>query len=188
MARYDNPEESYYLGEVIGSFSTYHRPTCHIVSKIERCNYKRLRDWREAVDLGLQPCSICRPYKGDSTNIGSGQTDAANEKPENKEPLSASQLADRRRIIIRLLDVIDSSEDNQSDGNLAKRIRRLSWDKKIPRTIATCMRNVTEARNVAEYDAKILTPEESDAVEASFIAIRKWATEEGIDVNWKEID
>lgn len=58
----DQEEEPYYLEqEVIGSASLYHLPSCHVVANIYRRNRKRLRNWQEAVELGLKPCSRCRP-------------------------------------------------------------------------------------------------------------------------------
>jgi hypothetical protein len=48
----DKVQEPFYFDEVIGSALSYHRPTCHIVEQIRRRNYKRLRNWEEAVSLG----------------------------------------------------------------------------------------------------------------------------------------
>jgi methylphosphotriester-DNA--protein-cysteine methyltransferase len=47
--------------EVIGSSSKYHRPTCPAIRLIKRRNLKRLRNWQEAVALGLDPCPSCAP-------------------------------------------------------------------------------------------------------------------------------
>lgn len=59
------PEDYFLDEEVIGSYTKYHRPFCHIVKNIDKRNRKRLRNWQEAVVLGLTPCSICRPFYPD---------------------------------------------------------------------------------------------------------------------------
>jgi len=62
MPRYDGQNKPFFFGEVIGSALSYHQPTCHIVRLIKPRNYKRLRNWQEAVALGLSPCPHRRPY------------------------------------------------------------------------------------------------------------------------------
>jgi hypothetical protein len=59
----DDPEQlPYYDDEdVLTSSTKYHRPSCYMVSKVRPRNLKRLKSWRSAVKLGLEPCGICVP-------------------------------------------------------------------------------------------------------------------------------
>ena len=87
MTRYDRPDEALLLGEVIGSASSYHRPTCHIIQFIEKSNYKRLRNWEEAVGLGLLPCGVCGPYY-------SPPNKAAEAQPMQRSPVLSPDLTE----------------------------------------------------------------------------------------------
>ncbi len=56
-------EEEFYMDQpVIGSAFMYHLRSCHHVARIYSRNHKLLRNAREAVELGLHPCSWCQPY------------------------------------------------------------------------------------------------------------------------------
>src|SRR6516165_7907935 len=98
-------EVPFYFGEVIGSALSYHRPSCHIVEQIRRRNYKRLRNWEEAVSLGLHPCPHCRPP---FLRKPQPRKEPA---PQEAQPnqLTSSQLADLRRGLLRLLDELGPS-------------------------------------------------------------------------------
>lgn len=185
MARYDIPDEPYFLGEVIGSAMSYHRPTCHIIRQIKKRNYKRLHDWQEAWNLGLKPCPHCRPFHAPGQAAPTSATPAPAESVEapatpSVTPLSAGDLGDRRRVLLRLLDKIDQQGDRPVSESVAGRIGRLSRASLIPREVAACMRTITEMRNVAEYEAKTLSSAESAVVEASWLVIKEWALARGI--------
>src|SRR5882672_1198733 len=55
------PELKFSVHTGIRRRNTYHQPNCHIVQQIYRRNYKRLRNWQEAVSLGLNRCPHCNP-------------------------------------------------------------------------------------------------------------------------------
>jgi hypothetical protein len=169
-----NSEVPFYFGEVIGSAWSYHRPTCHIVQQIRRRNYKRLRNWEEAVSLNLKPCPHCRPPFIPKPQFESKETTSQEAKPNQ---LTSSQLADLRRGLLRLLDELGPP---LADESLAQRIQRLSRSKVIPRGVAACMHIIRELRNVAEYDAKIISPAETQIIEGAVRVIREWAHEGGI--------
>ena len=186
MARYDRPEEPYYFGEVIGSYYSYHRPTCHIVSQITRRHYKRLRDHTEAQALWLKPCPQCRPAFDRSLVRQMPPTDPelsqdASATTESVS-MSATDLADRRRGLLRLLDQVDQGVDRPASEGVAARIGRLARQDLIPREIAACMRVITEMRNAAEYKAKALSDADTSVVQASWTVIREWATESGVSL------
>jgi hypothetical protein len=64
----DHERLPYYDDEDVYTSSTkYHRSSCHMIGKIRRRNLKRLKSWRSAVELGLEPCGICMPPSGAPT-------------------------------------------------------------------------------------------------------------------------
>jgi hypothetical protein len=172
MPRYDDPDEPFYFGEVIGSALSYHRPTCHIIRLIEPRNYKRLRGCEEAATLGLKPCPHCRPP------VAWNQDDDAN-KPESDQPhqppITATQIADRRRQPLRLLDELETVESRPERESVGERIGRLTRNNVIPRIISACMRMITEMRNAAEYENKQFSANETQAIEAVWLVIQEWA-------------
>jgi hypothetical protein len=92
--------------------------------------------------------------------------------------LTVDDLSRLRRHLIHLLDAVEGVPE--LNEGLAPRIRRLTRNGLIPRDIAPFMLAVSEARNVAEYQAKRLSPTESDAVTQSWNAILEWAHQKGI--------
>jgi len=63
MADNEMSHDAPYIGEpVIGSACKYHRRSCHLIRNISTTNRKRLRNWEEAVFLGLTPCGVCKPF------------------------------------------------------------------------------------------------------------------------------
>ena len=184
MARYDRPDEPYFFGEVIGSSMSYHRPTCRVISRIAPGNYKRLRDCDEAHALGLKPCPICSPYSRPAAPMPSAAapTPQQQQSAPKYSPLTSSQLGDRRRALIRLLDSFEQAERHEGEG-LAARIGRLSKAAVIPREVAVCMRTITEMRNVAEYEAKVLSHAQSLAVEGAWLVVQEWAGTKGLTVS-----
>jgi hypothetical protein len=182
VPRYDRPDEPYYFGEVIGSYYSYHRPTCHIVRLIAKRNYKRLRDHREAQALSLKPCPHCRPPFDPSLvrPLPPPEEDA----PESTEAvsISARDLGHRRRVLLRFLDQIDDGVDRPPKESIAARIGRLAHRGLIPRQVAACMRVITEMRNAVEYQAKTLSRAEAAAVKAVWAVIRDWAIDAGLNL------
>jgi len=180
--RYDQPDEPYYFDEVIGSFYNYHRPTCHIIERISKRNYKRLRGYKEAQELGLMPCSHCRPAFDPSLVRRIPEPEPPEGESEIEEPIhiTATGLADRRRGLLRLLDQID--QDHSGREGVATRIGRLTHQNRIPREVSACMRVITEMRNVAEYQAKTLSSNETAVVEAAWQVIGDWAMDSGLSV------
>jgi hypothetical protein len=93
--------------------------------------------------------------------------------------VSADDLATWRRAIIRILNAIERPNPRIGDEGVAARIGRLSRSGYIPRGIASFMRNVTEIHNETEYEDKVLTSVESEAVAAAWLAVMEWAAENG---------
>jgi hypothetical protein len=91
------------------------------------------------------------------------------------QPLTATQLADWRRQLLRLLDAVDPPGDRPQGEGLAGRIARLSRAGTIPRHIAAYMKTISETRNVTEYEGAELSVAQSAAVEASWEAVKEWA-------------
>ena len=271
MTRSDRPDEPLLLGEVIGSVFSYHRPTCHIIQLISGRNYKRLRNWEEAVALGLDPCGVCRPHfippnkvaeaqpmrqslvlspeklalleemrselaaRRDEAEaeeeLGQGKLAEVTEKLEEAlgrigemqtelsalreqeaetaeqgplpgaqpeedvalkaeseqavrggSKLTASQMADRRRLILRLLDALDTAGRPTFREGVAGRISRLRRAEVIPGYVSACMLTVTEMRNEVEYERKELSPAESRAVEGCLEALQEFTRSRELDV------
>jgi len=88
--------------DVIGSSGKYHRTSCHVIRNIYQRNLKRLRSWEKAVAIGLEPCGVCNPF----------YRRTATESPPSSGPtVSASQLADWRRSLLRIFDVLDHDSE-----------------------------------------------------------------------------
>ncbi len=169
--------EYYDEEEVAGSYYRYHRLSCHIISNIHPNNLKRLRSWKNAVDIGLNPCGVCHPY---------WKAPVASTAPPQEADLAASltatQISDMRRKVVRLVKAIDRAGSGSRAEPLGGQIRRLVDSNLIPRDIAALMRTITESRNVAEYESKSLSPAQSQAVIASWSAVLEWARAAGIEV------
>ncbi len=102
-------------------------------------------------------------------------------RQESGNAISASQLADWRRQLIRLLDVLDQTDKAPEREGLVERISRLQRGGTIPREIVAMMRTITEMRNATEYQSKTLSTAESSAVKAAWFAIQEWAEARGIN-------
>ncbi|MDQ2976120.1 MAG: hypothetical protein M3R69_12010 [Acidobacteriota bacterium] len=175
----ENEREPYYdEEEVVGSYGKYHRKSCHLIRNIYERNRKRLQSWQKAVDLGLEPCGVCNPFYTRSTARASS---SAQVQASESLTISATQLADWRRKLIRLLDALDRGSEPPERGGLADRISRLQRAGIIPREIVAMMRTITEMRNATEYQSKSLSTAESSAVKAAWTAIQEWAQGRGID-------
>lgn len=96
------------------------------------------------------------------------------------QPVSVETLAAWRRSLIQIISKIERANHVVPDGGVANRIGILTRSGHLPREVAQFMRTVTELRNEAEYNAKILTPTESEAASAAWRAIVEWAQAKGI--------
>lgn len=96
------------------------------------------------------------------------------------EPIvGMEELSEWRRCINRLVRQLEP--ECHSDEKLLPRIRRLSWQKCIPRDIAALMVAITEARNMAEYEEKLPVGPQGKAVRNAWEAVRQWARSQGLD-------
>jgi hypothetical protein len=174
------PSAYYDEEEVIGSSSKYHSLSCHLIKKINRANLKKLRSWKEAVALGLNPCGVCTPYYKQATN------EFLSPKPNDSSnpilPVTASRLSDLRRYLVQLLADLEPGRQTEHKEGPGSRIARLQREKIIPREIGPTMLTITEMRNAAEYDSKILSEKESEAVLSAWEVIREWARKNGLDL------
>jgi hypothetical protein len=177
-----NLDVPYYDEEdVIGSASKYHRPSCHLIANIYRRNLTRLQTWKKAVDLGLEPCRVCGPFyeKSGIGSISQKESDSIG----SSHFVPATQLADWRRSLVQLLDVLDRTGQQPGREGVVERMMRLQRDGIIPREIIATMRTLTEMRNATEYQSKILSLTESTLVVAAWAAIREWAIGVGVQVS-----
>ncbi len=89
--------------------------------------------------------------------------------------LSVDDLAELRRKLMSLLNKLEGQNRIQSEG-IRKRISRLSQvGGPIPREIAALMTTITEMRNSAEYESKVLSTSECAVVRHAWQAIQDWA-------------
>jgi hypothetical protein len=65
-------------------------------------------------------------------------------------------------------------------SSIKSRVLDLSRNKIVPREIAQMMLLITEMRNAAEYEHKVLSASESRAVKHAWEAINEWAESQGI--------
>ena len=96
------------------------------------------------------------------------------------EIVSQDELARWRRKIIRILDQLAKSPVEHS--GLASRIWQLSRNGVIPREVASLMQLIAEMRNVTEYEEKVLSASESQAVRNAWSAIVEWALPKGLQI------
>jgi hypothetical protein len=95
--------------------------------------------------------------------------------PHTVKGLSVDDLADLRRKLTVVLNSFDSAGGAQREG-IRSRINRLSHDRgPIPRAIAALMTTITEMRNSAEYESKVLSASECAVVRHAWQAIQEWA-------------
>jgi hypothetical protein len=96
-------------------------------------------------------------------------------------PVSADELARWRRVLIHLVEQLESPRAQQQAG-LKSRIGQLSRNGALPREVASMMGLVAEMRNVAEYESKLLSGSESEAVRSAWKAILEWARSRGLAI------
>jgi hypothetical protein len=91
------------------------------------------------------------------------------------QSLSVADLGDLKRKLEALLDTVESGGRIPGEG-VRRRVNRLSWNgNPIPRDIAALMITITEMRNSAEHEMKVLSVAESATVRNAWQAIREWA-------------
>ncbi len=92
--------------------------------------------------------------------------------------VSLDDLTRLRRVVMRILDQLASRHGQQSGP--VSRIWELSRNGVIPREVAAMMRLIIEMRNAAEYEAKLLSGSESEAVKNAWEAVSDWAKSLGL--------
>ena len=126
---------------------------------------RRLAEWK-AAGAPNRPVAVDVPGKRPSL---------PRSEPQRVPSLSVDDLADLRRKLNALLSTFDPQTGTSSEG-IAKRISRLSQTGgPVPREVAALMRTITEMRNSAEYESKVLSASECAVVRHAWQAIQEWA-------------
>jgi hypothetical protein len=126
---------------------------------------RRVMEWK-AAGAPNRPAAVDAPEK---------HSPLARSEPQQAASLSVDDLADLRRRLTALLNTFDPQTGSSLEG-IAKRISRLSQTGgPVPREIAALMRTITEMRNSAEYQSKVLSPSECAVVRHAWQAIQEWA-------------
>ena len=107
--------------------------------------------------------------------IPSGPASQANSQDATAAVVSTNQLAEWRRKLIRCLAEMESMSGRSDVVSVAERIARLQRGGDIPRETAAMMRIITEMRNAAEDQDKVLSVAESKMVLAAWDALKEWA-------------
>jgi hypothetical protein len=135
---------------------------------------RRLAEWK-AAGAPNRPTSVVAPTGTASPVLRKRSVLEAQPQPTPTKPLSVDDLAELRRKLMALLDGIDTSKRGVGKG-IRKRINRLSYDGgPVPREIAALMTTITEMRNSAEYESKVLSDSECAVVRHAWQAIQEWA-------------
>ena len=118
------------------------------------------------------------PERGEIYFVGpiEAQSPSPSRSSETSPSLvSVQELAQWRHAVIEILKALEGPQpDVDAADGVAFRISRLSHRNVIPREIGALMRTVTEMRNAAEYEAKILSAYESMAVRNAWLAVEDW--------------
>jgi hypothetical protein len=143
-----------------------------------RLDGKEWMFWIEAGRLSSPPPGDTRKaaqatHSQNSTSV----TSTANQL--NAIALSASDLSELRRGLLRLLDSLENQRQWERE-NLASRIQRLVRSAVIPYTVASCMHTIRAMRNDKEYEAKTVSEAEAQAVSGALSVIKEWAQERGL--------
>lgn len=94
------------------------------------------------------------------------------------EPLSAAELGDMRRELLRTLnDVEPASAHPDRRENACQRIQRLCRDGVIPEPVADLMHVVRKCRNRAEYQDHVPEGMEAHAIRSAWAAIDDWRSQ-----------
>jgi hypothetical protein len=115
------------------------------------------------------------PIKQAGNSASEPPTPTVRDAPPAIDVVTAARLGEWRRHIVQLIGALDLTGRRPDEG-VAARIGRLSREGRIPRQIVAMMRTVTETRNLAEYESKVLSPTESQAVSAAYAAVKEWAS------------
>ena len=168
-----------------------------MIEKVRRRNFRRLKSWRSAVALGLEPCGICNPFyipsaaappqtaRQPEPSQGAGTQPASPAQPSATVQLPevpAADVLEWRRRIAQALSRLDQTADRPREESLAAQLGRLSRQNVIPRSIAAMMRAITELRNEVEHDSKTLSKSQSLAAWGNWLAIQEWASTEGLQI------
>jgi hypothetical protein len=140
--------EKYYDGEdVITSYGKYHRPFCHVLRNVANYNRKRLRSWKDAEALGLQPCGLCKPYNSLTSTLpagsfANGQGTGVVSTGKWRDELAATEMAGIRRLqqestlrqdaiisqLERFAELMKSTDRASCEGELRARFNSV-WGK-----------------------------------------------------------
>ena len=94
------------------------------------------------------------------------------------EPLSAAELGEMRRELLRTLDDADPATSNSvSRENPCRRIQRLCREGVIPEAVADLMHVVRKCRNRAEYQDHLPEGLEAHAIRSAWAAIDAWRSQ-----------
>ena len=81
---------------------------------------------------------------------------------------------------MRCLGEMERGATQSEVVSVAERISRLQRSGEIPRETAAMMRTITEMRNAAEYQEKVLSAAECRMVLAAWEALKEWAENRGL--------
>jgi len=188
-----------------------HRLSCLAIRGAKGRYYGRVESWRSAIELGLKPCEICRPFFLPTAEalpvIGTGQAAApsvdqqiaANERrmaelekqiaerqppaaPVQSHELPVAEVLTWRRRIAQAVTRLDQAGNRPPNEGLGAHISRLSREGAVPRSVAAMMKTILEMRNALEYDSKTLSNTESRVAWDNWLAIQEWASQEGLQI------
>jgi hypothetical protein len=139
--------------------------------------YKQFRDATEECEL-----TTAKTAEFGTRAQANRQTPNVSAPKVNKPvPVTVSQLTEWRRKLIKCLVELETHETRNEIQGVAERISRLQRSGVIPRETAALMRTITEMRNAAEYQDKILSLAETRGVWAAWEALQEWAAERGLN-------
>lgn len=95
------------------------------------------------------------------------------QRSEDTLGVTSDVLGRWRRCLLRLLDALDGGRGR--DRGLKARIFDLSREGQIPRNVAGAMVLLAETRNVAEYEAVVLSRAAAVAASGSWLLVMEWA-------------
>jgi len=137
---------------------------------------RRVVEWKAAGAPSRSTTTVDAPIASQTqVPVLSKGPASASASPQLTPSLSVDDLAGLRRKLTSLLNSFDGASGPQGEG-IRKRINRLSHDGgPIPRATAALMTTITEMRNSAEYESKVLSASECAVVRHAWQAIQEWA-------------
>lgn len=90
------------------------------------------------------------------------------------ELMSASELGEIRRDLLRILREVEPQRDPSSREDVCYRIQRLCRDGVIPEPIGDLMHVVRKCRNRAEYEDRFPEGMEALAIRTAWAAVKAW--------------